>query len=315
MRSSLRWLGEVAITLLVASFLIFAAMYLAPGDPAAVLAGGPDNVSAETLAAIRAQYNLDEPFVVQYLLWLSAAATGDLGSSFIYGQEVVALLGPRLEVTLSLAAYAAVLTIVIGIGLGWLSAVRRGPLDTTVVAITTFAAGIPPFVAAVGLIAIFGVGLGWFPVTGTGNSLLDRLYHLTLPAVSLSAVALATITRVTRGAMVDALLADHVRVARTRGIPEQRVVSRHVLRNSVGPIATIAGLHVAGLIAGTIVIESVFGLSGIGSLLVNAINTKDFPVTQAVLLLMVLAYVAATGVTGLVQRLADPRLRQRRATT
>ncbi|MFI0468418.1 ABC transporter permease [Saccharopolyspora sp. 5N102] len=308
----MRWLGQVVITLLVASFLIFAAMYLAPGDPATVLAGGAENASEETLAAIRAEYHLDQPFLVQYVLWLGGVVRGDLGRSFVYGQDVGFLIATRLETTVWLALYAAVLTIAIGVLLGSLSAVRRGPLDSMVSAATAMLAGIPPFVAAVGLIAAFGVGLAWFPVTGAGEGVLGRLHHLTLPAVSLAVVSLATITRVTRQSMVDILVQDHVRVARTRGIPERLVIGRHVLRNAVGPIATMAGMITASLLAGTVVVESVFGLSGVGSLLVNAINTKDFPVTQAVLLCMVLAYVVTTGLTELVQHLADPRLRRAR---
>ncbi|QUH06264.1 ABC transporter permease [Saccharopolyspora erythraea] len=285
-------------------------MYLAPGDPATVLAGGADNVSDRTLAAIRAEYHLDQPFLVQYLLWLGDAAGGDLGRSFVYGQDVSSLIASRLGTTLWLALYAAVLTIVVGVLLGALSAVRRGSLDSVVSAGTALLAGTPPFVAAAGLIAVFGVGLEWFPVTGAGDGFLGRLHHLTLPAVSLAVASLATITRITRQSMADILMQDHVRVARTRGIPERRVITRHVLRNAVGPIATMAGMITAGLLAGTVVVESVFGLSGVGSLLVNAINTKDFPVTQAVLLCMVLAYVVTTGVTELVQQLADPRLRR-----
>ncbi|MBB6350081.1 ABC transporter permease [Nonomuraea muscovyensis] len=301
----IRKLAGLPATLLATSFVIFGAAYAAPGDPVTFLAGGKDNLSPEHIAAVRAQYHLDDPFVVQYGRWLGDAVTGDLGRSLQYNDQVGDLLAARLPSTLGLVAYSTVLFVVFGVGLGVLAAVRGGRVDAAVVAGTTFATSVPPFVVATALISLFGVQLGWFPVLGGGS-----LWHLTLPAVTLATGALAIISRVTRQAMIEQRELDHVTVARASGLSERLIVVRHVLRGALGPIVTMCGLVTAGMLAGTVVVETAFGISGVGSLLVHAINTHDFPVTQAVLLLMVAAYITVTTLVELLQPLIDPRTRR-----
>ncbi|CAL9525927.1 ABC transporter permease [Streptomyces sp. enrichment culture] len=309
LRRLLRQVTGLAATLFAASFVIFAAVYAAPGDPAVFLAGGRDKLTPEKLAAVREQYHLDEPLVVQYGRWLWDCLHGDLGRSFKYTDQVADLLLSRLPTTLGLVAYATVLFVVLGVGAGILAAVRGGWADRTVVGVTTLAASVPHFVAAIGLVSLFGVRLGWFPVTGGGNGFGGTVHHLTLPALSMALGALAVISRVTRQSMLDAAVADHVETARASGVPEREVIRRHVLRNALGPIVTMCGLVTAGMLAGTVVVETAFGLSGIGSLLVNAINTHDFPVAQAVLLLMVAGYIVVTNLVDVVHPLLDPRVR------
>jgi peptide/nickel transport system permease protein len=309
----LRKLAAVAVTLVATSFVIFGATYAAPGDPAAFLVGGPDAATPQNLAAVRAQYHLDEPLLLQYGHWASGVLHGDLGRSFKYNDQVLDLLTSRLSTTLLLGGYAAVLFVVLGVALGTLAAVRRGPVDATIAAGTTLASSVPPFVVAIAAISVFGVRLGWFPVSGGGAGLADRLYHLTLPAVALALAALAIITRVTRQSMIEQFGQDHVEAARGSGVPEGRIVVRHVLRGALGPVVTMCGLVMAGTLAGTVVIETAFGLSGIGSLLVTAINTHDFPVAQAVLLFMVVAYITVTTLVDLAHPLLDPRVRGRAA--
>ncbi|MEV0165962.1 peptide/nickel transport system permease protein [Nonomuraea fuscirosea] len=301
-----RKLAGLVATLLATSFVIFAASYAAPGDPVTFLAGGKENLTPEYLAAIRAQYHLDDPFLVQYGRWLGDAVTGDLGRSTQYHDQVSDLMAARLPSTLALVAYASVLFVVFGIALGVLAAVRGGRTDSAVVAGTTFATSVPAFVTATVLISLFGVQLGWFPVMGGGS-----LWHLTLPAVTLALGALAIISRVTRQSMIEQRELDHVSVARAGGLSERLIVVRHVFRGALGPIVTMCGLVTAGMLAGTVTVETAFGLNGIGSLLVNAINTHDFPVTQAVLLLMVAAYIAVTTAVELLHPLIDPRVRSR----
>ncbi|WLW54869.1 ABC transporter permease [Streptomyces sp. YU58] len=306
-----RRLAGFLATLLAASFVIFAAVYAAPGDPAVFLAGGRDKLTPERLAAVRAQYHLDEPLVVQYGRWLGDCLHLDLGRSFKYGDQVADLITSRLATTLELVAYATVLFVVLGVGAGILAAVRQSTwVDSAVVGGTTLAASVPSFVAAIALVSLFGVQLGWFPVTGTGSGFTGTLHHLTLPALSLALGALALISRVTRQAMADAAASDHVEAARASGIPEREIIRHHVLRNALGPIVTMCGLVMAGMLAGTVVVETAFGISGIGSLLVGAINTHDFPVAQAVLLLMVTGYVVVTTLVDLVHPLLDPRVRE-----
>lgn len=304
-----RSLAGTLLTLLATSFAIFGAVYAAPGDPVAFLVGGRDNLSAANIAAVRAQYHLDDPFLVQYGRWLLEALQGDLGRSFQYGDQVADLVTARLPTTLSLVAYASVLSVVLGVSLGALAAVRRGRVDAAVVAGTTLAASVPSFVTAIVLVSAFSVQLGWFPVAGAGEGLGGRLYHLALPALTLALGSLAVLSRVTRQSMVEQAGLDHVEAARGTGMAEGLLVRRHVFRNALGPIVTMCGLLTAGMLAGTVVVETAFGMSGIGSLLVNAIKTQDFPVAQAVLLLMVVAYIVVTTVVDLVHPLIDPRVR------
>ncbi|MDX3529420.1 ABC transporter permease [Streptomyces sp. ID05-39B] len=309
-----RALAGLLATLLAASFVIFAAVYAAPGDPAVFLAGGRDKLTPERLAAVREQYHLDEPLAVQYGRWLWDGLHLDLGRSFQYHDQVADLLGGRFPTTLALVGYATVLFVVLGVGAGILAAVRRGRwADSAVVGATTLAASVPSFVGGIALVAVFGVQLGWFPVTGGGEGIAGTIHHLTLPAVAMALGALALVSRVTRQAMVDASAADHVEVARASGLSEREIIRRHVLRNALGPIVTMCGLVTAGMLAGTVAIETVFGLSGIGSLLVGAINSHDFPVAQAVLLLMVICYIVVTTLVDLVQPLLDPRIKTARS--
>ncbi|QDQ16496.1 ABC transporter permease [Streptomyces spectabilis] len=309
-----RRLAGVLATLLAASFVIFAAVYAAPGDPAVFLAGGRDKLTPERLAQVRAEYHLDEPLAAQYGRWLWDCLHLDLGRSFKYSDQVSDLVAARFPTTLQLVLYATVLFVVLGVGAGVLAAVKRSTwVDSAVVGITTLAASVPSFVAAIALVSFFGVRLGWFPVTGSGSGFLGTVHHLTLPALSLALGALALVSRVTRQAMADAAASDHVAAARASGVPEREIVRRHVLRNALGPIVTMCGLVMAGMLAGTVVVETAFGLSGIGSLLVGAINTHDFPVAQAVLLLMVTGYIVVTTAVDAVHPLLDPRVKEVRS--
>lgn len=310
--AALRRLGAMVLTLVVSSFVIFAAMYAAPGDPVSFLIGNPENLTPDRIAAVRAQYHLDEPLWTQYGLWAKGVLHGDLGTSFYYQQPVSDLMSARLPNTLTLVGLATVLFVVFGVGLGVISALRRGTaVDSFVTGVTTFVNSIPNFVVALVLVAVFAVRLRWFPVAGDGAGFGDRLYHLTLPAIALALGSLALISRVTRQTMVEQQSLDHVEAARSYGLPTRKIVLRHVLRNALGPVVTMCGLTVAGMLAGTVVIESVFGLSGVGGLLVEAINTHDFPVVQAILLYMVIGYMVVTVVVDILYPLLDARTRVR----
>jgi peptide/nickel transport system permease protein len=307
--AALRRLGAMVLTLVVSSFVIFAGVYAAPGDPVSFLVGNPENLTPERIAAVRAQYHLDDPLWTQYWSWAKGALHGDFGQSMYYQQPVSDLLSSRLPNTLTLVALATVLIILFGIGLGVLSALRRGTaVDSAVTGLTTFVNSVPNFVVALVLVSVFAVQLRWFPVSGDGTGFGDRVYHLTLPAIALALGSLALISRVTRQTMVEQQSLDHVEAARSYGLPTRTIVWRHVLRNSLGPIVTMCGLVVAGMLAGTVVIENVFGLSGVGGLLVEAINTRDFPVVQAILLYMVFAYMVVTVLVDLAYPLLDARV-------
>lgn len=313
MRGIARRVGSIVLTLLVASFLIFEAMHLAPGDPAVVLAGGPQKATPRNLSIIREQYHLNDPLPVQYWDWLTGVLHGDLGRSYHYGDTVANLIASRLDTTLLLVCYASVLFLIFGIGLGILSALRRGAIDSSVLVGTTFGHAVPPFVAGVVLIAVFGVGLGWFPVSGNGVGFASQIWHLTMPAIALAISATAIITRISRQTTLEQLAEDHVEVARYRGLSSGHTLRRHVLRNGISPVLTMSGIVMASMLAGTVIIEQVFGLSGIGKLLVDAINDNDMPVTQAVLVVMVVAYVLITTLTDALRAALDPRTRSARS--
>ncbi|WEG08750.1 ABC transporter permease [Microbacterium horticulturae] len=315
MSHAIRKLGGMLLTLVVASFVIFAAMFAAPGDPVTFLIGNPENMTPERIASVRAQYHLDEPMLVQYWHWATGALTGDFGQSFHYHQPVADILATRVPITLSLVGYAAVLLAVFGIGLGVLAAVRRGrAADTLVVGGTTLAASVPSFVVGIALVALFAVQVRWFPVSGAGSGFGGRLYSLTLPAVTLAVGALAIVSRVTRQSMIEQFSSEHVEAARATGLAERFIVRDHVLRGSWGPIITMVALVIASMIAGTVAVETVFGISGVGSLLVDAINTHDFPVVQAVLLFMVVAYMIVTTIVDLLLPVLDPRIGRKAVT-
>ncbi|MEU7701214.1 ABC transporter permease [Streptomyces sp. NPDC039028] len=306
-RFAVRRVTEMAVTLLVASFVVFGAMYLAPGSPASFLLSGR-SASPEALAAINAQYHLDDPFLVRYLSWLGDMLQGDFGRSITYRVDVSRLLADRLPTTLLLIAMALVVVVVIGLVLGWISAVRGGATDSAVLVATTFAVGTPSFVAAVLLQALFAVNLGWFPSGGVGDGLLDTLWHLTLPAIALALYLIGMLARVTRSAMLEALDSEHVTVARSRGVPERRVIARHVFRNSLGTVLTTGGLIVSTLLVCTILVETAFSIGGIGQLLELSTTTKDFPTVQAISLIIVALFMIVNLIVDLLLPLVDPRI-------
>lgn len=303
---ALRKSGVLVVTLLVSSLAIFLALHLAPGDPATALAGGT-KPNPENLARIRAEYHLDDPWWSQYLHWLHGILTGDLGTSLVYKTSVSSLLADRFHSTALLVAYAGALILVAGIGLGVLAGLRGRAVRTVISVVTTVAMGAPTFVVAIVLISIFATTLDWFPIYGTGTGLADRLSHLTLPAIALSLSYIAYVATVTRAAVDEEKVSEHVETAVSRGIPQRLITRRHVIRNAVAPILTVSGLSIAGLFAGTAVAEQAFGVNGVGSLLVDAAAKKDIAVVQVISLFMVAAFVVVNTAIDAANALLDPR--------
>ncbi|MFG1687026.1 ABC transporter permease [Nonomuraea sp. NPDC049269] len=309
---TLRRLAGVAITLLASSVLIFAALALAPGDPAAGLAGGghPDPA---VLDAIRAEYHLNDPFWVQYWHWLSNLLTGDLGRSVVYRSDVAALLAGRATNTVLLVAYSSIIVIGVGVALGIVAGLRRGRTSTIITMATTIAMGIPSFVMSIVLIWIFATRLSWFPIYGSGDGFIDKLHHLTLPALAISFGFIAYIARTTGSAVASEIDSEHVDTARSRGLSTAYITRHHVLRNASGPILAISGTMVATLVAGTAVVESAFGVSGLGSLLVQAAQRQDIAVVQILAMFMVTVFVVANTVVDVVNVALDPGLARKEA--
>jgi len=295
-------------TLVVSSFVIYSALYLAPGNPIATLTGGR-TPTPEAIAILEERYHLNEPFLTRYWDWLVAVLHGDFGVSIPLHQDVSTLIAERMGITASLVLYAAVIILIVGIGSGILAALRPGLIDSSVIIGSTISAALPSFIAAIVLLLVFAVQLGWFPAFGPGAGGFDRIYHLTLPAVALAFASLAIVARVTRASVRDELQREHVQTATSRGIPRHLVIRRHVLRNAAIPISTVAGLTIASLIALSAIVERAFALNGLGSYLIQAALSKDFAVVQGISLVLVMAFVITNTIVDILYALLDPRVK------
>lgn len=305
-----RVLACVPVVLVVAT-VVFLLLRLAPGDPARIIAG--DLASEETVAQIRTNLGLDRPLAAQYVIAMASLARGDLGTSIESKEPVSRLIGQRIVPTVSLAISAMLLTLLLAVPLGVLSAWwhRRG-FDRLTVAATVLAFSVPAFVIGYVLILVFSVELDWLPVQGfspIGDGLGAFLHHLALPSLTLALVHVALITRITRASMLDVLGEDFVRTARAKGVPEKFVLFRHALRNGAAPVLTVVGISVTALLSGVVVVETIFNIPGIGSLIVDAVMARDYPVVQGVVLFFSILYVFVNLAVDLIYALLDPRIR------
>jgi peptide/nickel transport system permease protein len=300
-------LGSLLLTLFLASLLVFFSRFLVPGDPVAFLLRGR-TPSPEAVAQVTEQYGLGLPPWQQYLQWVAGLLQGDFGRSLQYRQDVATVIGERLPVTLGLVIMAGAMIAIVGLISGIAASLNRGkPLDRAILIGLTVLGAIPSFVGSIVLIAVFAVQLGWFPSFGTGEGFLDTLHHLVLPSIALALTFVVLVGKVTRSSMVEQLSREHVEVAMSRGLRRGTVVRRHVFRNAIGPILTVSGLLVAGLLVASSIVEAAFGLSGIGSLLVQSVDRLDFPVVQAIVLLVVTAFVVVNAIVDLLEPWVDPR--------
>jgi peptide/nickel transport system permease protein len=302
-----RRLAGMVVTLALVSFLVFASLYVAPGDPTSFLLGRHTTSPAE-IAAVRAQYHLNDPFFVRYWDWLSGFVRGDFGTSIVFRQSVASLIGPKIVTTVMLIVYASMLAILAGVGLGLTAAARGRYVNRMVLISTSAGVAIPSFVAAIFLLYVFSVQLGWFPSFGAGQGFADRIWHLTLPAVSLAVGSVALLARYTQMAVLEERSKEHVATAVARGLAPGEVFRRHVLRNSLIPITASAGIVVATMIVGVAIVETAFSLDGLGSYLIQALDANDFPVVQALALLFAAAYVILNTAVDLIYAALDPRV-------
>jgi peptide/nickel transport system permease protein len=297
----------LAVTLLVSSFAIYSAVYLAPGNPIAALTGGR-TPSPEAIEVLEQRYNLDDPFLVRYVKWLGNALQGDLGVSIQLRQNVSTLISQRIGTTIQLVVYASLLIIIVGIGLGIIGGLKRGVPDFFVIVITTIGAAIPAFVAATMLLFLFAVQLGWFPALGTGEGLVDSVHHMTLPAIALAASSMSLVARVTRAAVREEAEREHVQTAESRGISRRHIVRRHILRNAAVPITTVVGLTIAALFALSAVVERAFAINGLGAYLIQAALSKDMAVVQGISLVFVTVFVVVNTIVDVLCAVLDPRV-------
>lgn len=303
-----RQLVSMVVLLLLSSVVIYGSLFLAPGSADAVLFGN-HAVAPAIRKAVDAQYHLNQPFVVQYFDWLGGVLHGNLGLSIAFRTPVAERIAAAAPTTIFLVVYASLIITVAGVALGAISALAPGKVDAAIMALTNVGTSVPTFVAAIVLLEVFAVKLGWFPVLGPGSGFFGRLDHLTLPAIALALWAVAYLTRVTRTSMHGELGGEAVLTARARGLSERVVISRHVFRNALLPIVTVTGLQVAGLIAGTLIVEQAFGLQGLGQLLLASVEEKDFATVQAVSLILVSAFVVVNTLVDIAYTVLDPRIR------
>ncbi len=298
-------LKRLATAFLVALFVSILSFVLIrmSGDVATALAG--EGARLEDIEAVRKSYGLDRPLIVQYLDWLGRAITGDFGNSLYFKSPVMPLIADKIGNTIILSVLALLFALVLGIPLGVLSAVYQGGLiDRLALGVAVVGQALPNFFFALILVMFFAVSLRWVPVSGSGTWL-----HFVLPTIALGYYITPPFMRIVRAGMVDALEMDFVRTARAKGLSRAKVVLKHGLSNALVPVVALSGVQLGHLLGGSIVIETIFALDGLGYLAYQSITHKDFPVTQVILLLLAITYVLLTLIADLINAWIDPRIR------
>jgi len=302
LRLALRRLAFTLPTMLAAASLVFLLIHLVPGDPVDVMLG--ENAQGADREALRRTLGLDRPLTVQYAAFLGGIVTGNLGRSLVSGTPVTELLAARFPATAELTFAALAVAIALALPLGLAAAARPGTwLDRGSVGFALLGVSVPSFWLGPMLIILFAIHLRWLPVSGRGT-----WAHLVLPAFTLGFGMAAILTRMTRASVLECLGEDYVRTARAKGVGRARILTRHALRNALAPVVTILGLQFGALLAGTVITETIFAWPGLGRLLIDAINQRDYPVAQGCILLIAASFVAANALADVVNGLLDPRI-------
>jgi peptide/nickel transport system permease protein len=310
LRSILKRLLTVIPTLILASIVTFGLLKLIPGDPATVIAG--DNATAARLTEIRQQLHLDESLPAQYGRWASHAVRGDLGTSLFTTTKVASTIQARLPATLQITIGALLLSILIGIPLGFIAGWRSdGTIDKVARGVSTIGIGIPNFWLGMLLVTAFALNLKWLPAVGfhgiTGG-LGTTAKYVVLPAIALGAASIAETTRQTRSAVLEVRNKDFVRTLRATGLPS-RTIFKHVAKNIAVPVLTVVGLQASRLLGATVIVEAVFGINGVGSLVVDSVGHRDYPMVQGVVIVMALLILSVNLIVDVSYRVLDPRIR------
>jgi peptide/nickel transport system permease protein len=289
----------VALTVMVLAFLLTRLS----GDLAISIAG--PGATAADIASIRKAYGLDRPLAMQFLDWIARAAVGDLGESYFFKDSVSNLIAHRLPITITLGVVGLSLALIVAIPLGILAAVRENTwIDRAVTLFTMIGQAMPSFWLGLILMIVFGLQLGWLPISGTGT-----WQHFVMPGIVLAFTAIPALTRLTRSGMIEAMASDYIRTARAKGLSRLSIIGKHALRNAAIPVVSIAAVQLGFMLGGSIVIETVFALHGVGFLAWESIGKNDFPVVQAVVLVLAVIYIALTMLADVLNALLDPRLR------
>ena len=289
------------------SVITFVLIHAIPGDPARLLLGA--RATAEAIAAIRKQFGLDQPVILQYAYFVQNLMHGELGRSIIYKTPVLAVVADRIAPTLFLLIYAVVLAVLLSLVLGSIAAMQRGRVADQVIRLfSTVGLGIPAFWLGIVLIMLFSIRLGWFPVSGYGDTFLQHLHHLFLPALTVALAMAPVLTRNLRASLIAESTADYVTAAKAKGLPGHVIFLHHILRNSLLPTVNLLGVNIGWLIGGTVVVETVFSVPGLGGLMVASIFARDYLVVQAVALILALGVVVTNFIVDVVTVALDPRI-------
>ncbi|MCH6567579.1 MAG: ABC transporter permease [Nitrospinae bacterium] len=302
-RYVLRRIGLLVPVVLGVVTVVFLIVHLIPGDPVEIMLG--EQALAVDREALRHEMGLDKPIHLQYVAFLKGLVRGDLGQSLHTKQPVLTSIARRLPATIELAAAAMAVALLLAIPLGLLAAYKKDSLvDQGSMLFALLGISMPNFWLGPLLIIVFSLKLGWFPVSGRGS-----LAHVVLPAITLGTAMAAILTRMTRASMLDVIQSDYITTARAKGVRESLVVLKHAFRNALIPVVTIVGLQIGGLLAGSIITETIFAWPGIGRLTIQAINARDYPLVQGCVLIIALGYVLVNFATDLLYGLIDPRIR------
>lgn len=297
--------------LFIVSIIVFLIIYLTPGDPAAAMLG--DTATLKQVEELRNELGLNVPIYQHYFNWIIGIFQGDLGTSYFMKQSVTMAILTHLGPTVTLAIMAQIMAIVIGIPFGIIAANRKESLtDQSLMGLSLLGISVPSFLLALILILLFGVQLQWLPVAGykpLSEGLWIHLKYLIMPVIALGGIQVALIARMTRNSMLEVLNTDYIKTARSKGIKERNVVYRHALRNAFLPILTVIGQSFAVLVAGSVVVETVFNIPGIGQLIINSIERRDYAVIQGIVLLVAFVYVFINLIVDLLYGVIDPRVR------
>ena len=300
---------QFVLILLAASVLIFAMSHISQIDPVAVILGGKQT-SAETIAALREKFNLNASLPQQYITWITGMLRGDFGLDFKYQQPVWDLIAGRLPVTLSLTLFSSILAMIIAIPLGVYSGVKSNTgLDRSASLFALLTMACPPFFISVLAIYIVSNVAPGISFTGTFNTIGQMIDRLWLPCLCLALGMIALAQRILRSSMIDEMKSPHIQMAQAKGLPEKTVVWKHAFKNALVPLITVCGIQIGSMLVGSVLVESVFSLAGLGGLLVSAVQTINYPVTQAITMLMVFIFLLISTVTDILYAVIDPRIR------
>lgn len=295
-------------TILITITVIFFVLRILPSDPASVILG--DNATPESLKVLRENLGLNNPIWIQYLHFLASLIQGDFGNSLTTGRSVSEQILSLMPYTFELAFASVIIAILIGVPIGILSATKRGTfVDGFLRLFALIGISMPAFFLGILLLLAFSLKIPLFPSMGTGEGFLGNLYYLILPAFSLGLIESGIVMRITRSGMMDEINKDYVRTAKAKGVPRKKVVSKHILRNSLIPVVTVIGLNMTTLISGAVLTETVFSRPGLGSLAVGAIGTRDYPTLQACLVLFCILVVFVNLIVDLSYSILNPRIR------